>query len=137
MGTYESVLQGLSPVAITEAAQRFTMGDVAGQSKTFAPSVAEFVAEARQRQEFIDLKARPRLPSPRYFPGPIAPFQIRQEKARTKYRNCPIILENVSYDQWRLLSQKQEVVPGSVWVATLATIYGPPAAEIAEGKRDA
>ena len=75
MGTYEAVLQGISPQAVTEAAQRFTMGDVQGQSKTFAPSIAEFVAEARQRQEYIDLKARPPLPAPRYFPGPLAPFQ--------------------------------------------------------------
>lgn len=135
--TFDRALTAVSDPAINEAVDRFIVGDVQGQSKTFAPSVAEFVTEARKRQEYLDLKSRPRLPAPRYFPGPVAPFQVRQEKARTKYRNCPILQENVSYDQFRMLSQKQEIPAGAVWVATLATIFGPPAADIAEGRRDA
>lgn len=129
MGTYEQVLQGLSPQAVTEAAQRFTMGEVQGQSKTFAPSIAEFVQEAKRRQEYIDIKAKPRLPAPTAYTG--TPWHVRQEKARTKYRDCPVIKENVSYDEWRGLSQRREVPVGSAWVASLATVYGPPAAEIA------
>ncbi len=124
MGTYEAVLRDLSPQAVIEAAQRFTMGDVNGQSKTFAPSIAEFVAEARQRQEYIDLKAKPRLPAPKYFPGPRAPFQIRQQKVLAEYSNRPTLFENVSYDQWRKLSANKEIPVGAVW-CSLGIVFGP------------
>lgn len=130
MGTYEQVLQGLSPQAVTEAAQRFTMGDVQGQSKTFAPSIAEFVTEARQRQEYIDLKDKPRLQHFYHHTG--TPFHIRQEKRRTKYQDYPVIAENINFDQWRRLSQSKEVPVGAFWVAALGTVYGPPAMEIAK-----
>jgi hypothetical protein len=126
MGTYEAVLQGLSPQAVTEAAQRFTMGDVPGQSKTFAPSIAEFVAEARQRQEYLDIKARPRLPAPRYFPGPLAPFQIRQQKRLSENSHLPVLFENISFDQWKRMSAAKEVPVGAKWLASLGIVYGPP-----------
>jgi len=124
MGTYEAVLQGISPQAVTEAAQRFTMGDVSGQSKTFAPSIAEFVTEARQRQEYIDLKARPRLPAPRYFPGPLAPFQVRQEKRRAENADRPVIEANVPLDRFVALSRAKQLPVGTIWVATMG-ILGP------------
>lgn len=126
LGTYESVLQGISPQAVTEAAQRFVMGDVSGQSKTFAPSVAEFVTEARKRQEYIDLKARPRLPAPNYISrGKLAPFEIAKQKALTKYGHLPVLHENISFDQWKKLSAAREVPVGACWVACLATVFGP------------
>lgn len=125
MGTYEAVLQGLSQQAVTEAAQRFTMGDVQGQSKTFAPSVAEFVTEARSRQELIDLKAKPRLPAPRYFPGPLAPFQVRQQKRLSENSHLPVLFEGVNSDQWRKLSMERKVPVGAIWVASLGIVYGP------------
>ena len=128
MGTYEAVLQGISPQAVTEAAQRFTMGDVPGQSKTFAPSIAEFVAEARQRQEYIDLKARPRLPAPRYFPGPLAPFQVRQEKRRAENADRPVIEANVPLDRFIALSRAKQLPVGAIWVATMG-ILGPASRE--------
>lgn len=124
MGTYEQVLQGLSPQAVTEAAQRFTMGEVSGQSKTFAPSIAEFVTEARNRQELIDLKAKPRLPAPRYFPGPLAPFQVRQQKRLSQYADHPILFENISYDQFRKMSAAKEIPVGAFWTS-MGIVYGP------------
>jgi hypothetical protein len=124
MGTYEAVLQDLSPQAVTEAAQRFTMGDVPGQSKTFAPSIAEFVAEARQRQEYIDIKARPRLPAPRYFPGPLAPFQVRQEKRRAEYAGRPVIEANAPLDRFIAMSRAKQLPTDAIWVACMG-ILGP------------
>lgn len=135
MGTYEAVLAGMSSQAVIEAAQRFTMGDVSGQSKTFAPSIAEFVAEARQRQEYIDLKAKPRLPAPNYYQHTGSPFHIRQQKIRTKYQDCPIIQENVSYDEARAMSKAGKIPVGGAWVAAVATVYGPPAEKIALGHK--
>lgn len=125
MGTYEQVLQGLSPQSVIEAAQRFTMGDVQGQSKTFAPSIAEFVSEARLRQEYIDIKAKPRLPPPRYFPGPLAPFQVRQQKRLSENSHLPVLFEGINSDQWRKMSLAREIPAGSKWVASTGIVYGP------------
>lgn len=127
MQTYELATQDILPQAVIEAAQRFTMGDVSGQSKTFAPSVAEFVAEARLRQEYIDLKAKPRIPVYRHHTG--APFYVRQEKTRTKYRECPILAENLNLDEYR--RRAKEFPDGHAWIAAVATVFGPPAMEIA------
>lgn len=125
MNTYEAVLRDASSQAVTEAAQRFTTGKVSGQSKTFAPSVAEFVAEVERRQELIDIQAKPRLPAPKHFPGPLAPFQVRQQKRLSEYSNRKVIFENVSFDQWRLLSARKEVPTGSAWAASLGVVFGP------------
>lgn len=131
MGTYEQVLQGLSTQAVTEAARMFTMGDVQGQSRTFAPSVAEFVTEARQRQEYIDLKAKPRLPAPRYFPGPLAPFQVRQEKRRAEYADRPVIEANVPLDRFVALSRAKQLPTDAIWVATMGILGPAPKLQVA------
>jgi hypothetical protein len=129
VSAYELAVQGLSSQAIIEACQRFISGFVEGQSMDFAPAAPRFAQEARRRQEYIDLKARPRLPAPQHYTG--TPWHIRQEKARTKFRECPIIKENVSYDEFRKMSAAREVPVGGAWVASLATVFGPPAGEIA------
>lgn len=55
------VLDGISAQAICEAAGRFVSGDVKDQSLRFAPSVPEFVREARNRQAAMDAAARPKI----------------------------------------------------------------------------
>ena len=64
MQTYEAVLAGVAPQAVVEAAQRFTTGAVAGQNSSFAPSVAEFVREARRIAEIMPHRGRKALPVP-------------------------------------------------------------------------
>jgi len=113
--------------AVDEACRRFISGDVQGQSKTFAPSIAEFVTEARSRQELIDLKAKPQLPAPRYFPGPLAPFQVRQQKRLNENAHLPVLFEGINSDQWRKLSMERKVPVGAKFVASLGIVYGPPA----------
>lgn len=123
--TYRAVLADSSSQSIIEAAQRFTTGKVDGQSKTFAPSVAEFVAEVERRQEYIDIKAKPALPPPRYFPGPLAPFQVLQQKRLAENSHLPVIAENVNYDQFRKMSAMKEIPVGAKWVASLGIVYAP------------
>lgn len=123
MSAYELAVAGLSSQAITEAAQRFISGVVEGQSIDFAPAAPRFALEARQRQEYIDLKAKPRIPVYRHHTG--APFYMRQEKTRTKYMDHRIIAENVGYDQWCRLSRGKEVPVGAIWVASLGTVFAP------------
>jgi len=127
LDTYELATQDLSSTAVIEAAQRFIMGNVAGASKTFAPSIAEFVTEARQRQEYIDLKAKPRIPVYRTHTG--TPFYIRQEKMRTKYQDCEKLAENIGLDEYR--RRVNEFPDGHAFIVGVGTVYGPPAMEIA------
>ena len=129
VSAYELAVHGLSSQAIIEACQRFISGLVEGQGIDFAPAAPRFAQEARKRQEYIDLKGRPRLASPAAYTG--TPWHIRQEKARTKYRECPIIKENVSFDEFKKISAARQIPVGGAWVASLATIFGPPAEQIA------
>ncbi len=122
--TYKLALQDLSSQAVIEAAQRFIMGDVQGQSKTFAPSIAEFVQEARRRQEYITPAPRS-LPAPRYFPGSLAPFQVRQQKRLAENSHLPILFEGINSDQWRKLSMERKVPTGAKWIASNGIVYGP------------
>lgn len=114
----------VSAAAITEAAQRFVSGSIDGQSKTFAPSVAEFVDAAKRQAEIIEMRDRPRLPAPDYRTG-LSQFERTRAKARADNAHLPILFTDVSYDQWRLKSIRREVPVGAKWVACLATVYGP------------
>jgi hypothetical protein len=78
--TYSQALTGVPDQAIAETVRRFVTSQVPGQSATFAPSVAEFVREARrvpidrvslpkpERELSVDdaAKARLRLKMPMY-----------------------------------------------------------------------
>jgi len=125
VSAYELAVAGLSSQSVIEAAQRFITGLVDGQSMDFAPATPRFAQEARSRQELIDLKAKPRLPAPRYFPGPLAPFQVRQQKRLSENSHLPVLFENINSDQWRKLSMERKVPAGAIWVASLGIVYGP------------
>lgn len=126
VSAYELAVTGLSSAAVTEAAQRFISGLVEGQSMDFAPASPRFAQEARKRQEYIDAKVKKAkaLPAPRYFPGPLAPFQVRQQKRLAENAHLPVLFENISYDQWRKMSAAKEIPVGATW-CSLGIVYGP------------
>jgi hypothetical protein len=83
--TYEEDLTGISDQAIVETAQKYRRNQIANQSETFAPSIAEFITAARRQEEFISIRNRPRLPSPAVRPAPPAsPEQRRTEEERQR-----------------------------------------------------
>jgi len=86
--TYRAVLGDIGSQAIVEAAQKFVTGDVKGQSLTFAPSVAEFVQEARRIDALIPYRDRKLLSS-----KPKPEIRIdRAEEARMRLR-LPMLRE--------------------------------------------
>jgi hypothetical protein len=127
LDTYEQQLAGLSTEATERAARRYLAGDVPDQSMKFAPTVPEFVAEVRKCQSYLDSLALPRVTEARRDRvGPrLAPFEIKIAKAKADHAHLPVISENVTYEQWRKMSAGREVPVGAVWVACLATVYGP------------
>ncbi|TGQ11206.1 hypothetical protein EN858_14890 [Mesorhizobium sp. M4B.F.Ca.ET.215.01.1.1] len=125
ISAFELAIQGLSPAAIIEAARRFNAGLVEGQSADYAPTPARFAQEARKRQEHANPKPQRSLPVPRYFPGPLAPFQIRQQKRLAENANRKVLFEGINFDQWKKLSANKEVPTGAIWIASLGIVYGP------------
>lgn len=120
-------LAGISDRAIIEAARRYRRNEVHGQSVEFAPSGAAFITEARKRQEFIELRERPRLSGPVSMPrrGGIAPFEARKQRAWSEYGHRPVLFEDVSHERWMNLYRAKEVPEGSIWVACLGIVFGP------------
>lgn len=128
MLTLSKLLGGLSDSAIIRAADRFAAGDVPEQSKTFAPATPEFVAEVRRQQEYLSIKAHPRLTAPEYRPsGSMPPFLITRQKLLAKHAHLPVLFEDIAYDQFKKLSKAGEIPVGGKWVASLGIIYGPEA----------
>lgn len=127
LATLHKHCAGLADQAIIEAADRFGSGDVQDQSSKFAPSVPEFVAEARRRQEFIDIRSRPRLASRsvEYPSSSMPPFMIQRERAMMENSDRPIILKDASFEDFKRMSKAGELPLGSSWVARLAIIFGP------------
>lgn len=123
--TLDSLCNGVTDRAVIEAAERFARGDVGDQSKKFAPSGPEFVAEARRRQELTDSLSRPRLPAPVYRRSAQQPWELQQARKRAEYAHRDVLHTDVSNERFRSLSAASELPVGAVWVACLGTIYGP------------
>lgn len=124
--TYDEDTTGIPDAAIIETASRFRTGSVSGQSKTFVPSMAEFITEARRVAELQAVMARPRLPPPDpYRPGPLAPYQIKTQQKWAENSHLPVLFTDVTLEQWKLLSAAKDVPVGAKWVAALGVVFGP------------
>lgn len=124
METYRAVLDGVSFRSIIETASRFTSGDVKNQNRTFAPSIAEFVQEARRIETMYSAIDRPR----EYKAIPVFtrnPLTVRLERLRSDNAHREILFEDINFDKWRRLSAERMVPVGASWVAALGTVYGP------------
>jgi len=125
LATLSQLCVGLTDRAIIETAERFAAGDVKDQSTRFAPSSAEFIQEARLRQAYIDLASKPRLPAPDYRRGSLMPFEIRIEQKRSENSHLRMLLEAVSFEQFKALSASKQIPAGAKWVAALGAIFAP------------
>lgn len=125
--TLSRLLDGQSDSAIINAADRFAAGDVPGQSKTFAPATPEFVAEVRNQEEYLSLKARPRIEAPAYRRGPLTPGEMRRQRALQDHAHLPVLHEDIGHDQWLKFVRSKQLPTGAVWVACLGIVYGPEA----------
>lgn len=127
--TYQALLRDCDSSVIAEAAERFMRGRVDGQSKTFCPSVAEFVTETdRIRDERRRSQERRSFPAVTYRRDPrgLRPFEVNAEKLRQKYASRPILAEGLSHDAWMQKARAGEFPEGHTWIAALnGTVFGP------------
>lgn len=122
--TYDQALSGVSDQAIKATALRFIAGEISGQSKTFAPSIAEFTQEAKRIADLQSYQSRPKLTAPYRPRSHLAPYEIKAEQLRQKYADREILHTDVSYDQWRAMRDKLPF--GHTWIGALGgTIFGP------------
>lgn len=119
----------VSTEAVERAVRRFLDGDVEGQSKRFAPTIPQFMEEAKDCEEYLGILRRQPSPAltslPKWRGDGKAPFERHIAKAKAEHAHLPVLFEDVSYDKWRKLSAARDVPAGAVWVACLGTVYGP------------
>lgn len=125
--TLDRLCAGLSDLAIIETADRYASGDVPEQSKKYPPTGPEFIEEARRRQEFLDLRARPRIAPPVYSRGSLAPFEVARQKALARHSHRPVLMENIGLDEFKRLCASKQIPLGSIFATTLGIVYGPEA----------
>lgn len=82
--TYDEDTTGVPDQAIIEAAGRFRRGEVAGQNKTFAPSIAEFCTEARRIAELLPYRGMISLP--KQYSHTFVPRDDPQTRARMGFK---------------------------------------------------
>jgi hypothetical protein len=127
LSTYRQQLEtdGISDRAAQEACKNFQAGTVEGQGFTFAPSMPEFMREARRIQDVLPLRDINRIAAPiePYRSTGPAPFQIKQQQALDRFRGRDILHKNVSFDEFKHMSKAGELPVGATWSAALGTVY--------------
>jgi hypothetical protein len=128
LATFEKGCAGIDNGVITETAQRYIDNRIKGQHTVFAPTVTQFVTEARRIADLWKYQDRPALPAPERHRG-TPPFMVRKEQARTRFAGWSVFKENVGYDEARSLSKSGELPVGATWSGCLGTIFLPPIKE--------
>jgi len=115
----------ISDRAIQEACSRFMAGEVGARDTTFAPSIAEFIIEAKRIQEALPLRDVKRIAAPiePYRSTGPAPFQIAKQRAIDRFLGRNILHKDVSFDEFKHMSKAGELPVGATWSAALGNIY--------------
>lgn len=113
------VLDDVSDDAVRATAIRYAKGLVPKQSKTFAPTPAEFSSECREYDKLEQLKNRPRIEPPKAA----AHLNIvqKQQALRNKWSHLKILAEDINHD--RYLKLRKTLPNPHFWSAALGTIY--------------
>lgn len=114
-----AVVDDVSDDAVRTTAIRYAKGIVPKQSKTFAPTPAEFASECREHDKLEALKNRPRIEPPKRA----ASLNIvqKQQALRNKWSHLKILAEDINHD--RYLKLRKTLPNPHFWSAALGTIY--------------
>jgi len=117
--------ESISDRAAQEACKNFMSGSVEAQSFTFAPSMPEFMREARRIQDVLPLRDLKRIAAPiePYRSTGPAPFQIKQQQALERFAGRTVLHKHTSFDEFKSLSKSGQLPVGATWSAALGTIY--------------
>jgi hypothetical protein len=123
--TYEEAMRvaGIDDQIVGDLAGKFTRGEVEGQSLTFSPSVAEFTQAAKQ---LLEVRKSRTLLFDRGDEIPREPILAKVERLRHEYADRPVVATGVTHPDFIRMVQLKELPVGSLFVAAIGTIYGPP-----------
>lgn len=117
-----AVLEDVSDASVRDTAIRYAKGLVPKQSKTFAPTPAEFATECREFDNLERLRNRPRLAPPVAVKR--GSYFQRQEATRAKYAGFTILAENLTTETYQKMLKRNAFAHPHFFVASLGTVYG-------------
>lgn len=123
----ETAAKFQTSVAI-DVVSRFCDGDVEGQSRTFVPSIPDFVHEARRLAEIRQYRALPPVPRPtRYHAQTVAelPCIIRHKQRVEQLSHRDVLYKDANLDRYVSLSRARGLPEGATWYWGTQCIYGP------------
>lgn len=129
--TFEDGCAEFPSEAVVQSARRFRNGDVSKQSKTRAPTLAEFRDECHVRVSYLELKNKP---APRTLAIPnfnnMTPAEWRLEKLRTEMegRGLHLVASNIALDAFKTIVARNITPPGTQW--QMGQIWSPTAVKI-------
>lgn len=118
--TLEKLLVGVSSEAVCEAAQRFCSGEVKGQSTRKAPTVPEFVQEAKRIQRDVlpyrNRRSELPAPEPTRTKGS-SPYEIGIAKMERDFEGYTLLKKNIALHVFNERARAGEYPPGTRWQA--------------------
>lgn len=135
LDTYGRQLAPVSTEAVERAVRRFLNGEVESQNKRFAPTMAEFMDEVRDSEEYLltvarlnserETARRQFVALPKWERDERPPFVKLMDKLRKDNSHREILAEEVTIEEYKRRATDGEFPLGSSLVAILGTVYGP------------
>lgn len=130
-----AVLDDVSDAAVRDTAIRYAKGLVVKQSKTFAPTPAEFASECREFDNLVRLRNRKPLPPPPAVKR--GSYFQRQEATKAKYVGFKVLAEGLATETYQKMLKRKSFEHPHFFVASLGTVYGGLHPALAGEKREA
>lgn len=120
--TYDDAMRTYPDNVVIDAAHRFTVGEIDGQSKTFAPSVAEFATAVRgiselRRAQQID----------RGVEIQNEPIMAKRARIEREFANRKVVCEVDNHRDFTDMVRRGKVPFGCEYVAILGKAFAPKA----------
>lgn len=106
---------------VAATAIRYRQGRVQGQSRKFAPTPAEFIAEAEETWKLEKIRNRPRLAPPAHVQR--GSYFERQQAVRDRYGAFPVLADGLTTETYQKMLKRQAFTHPHFFVASLGTVY--------------
>lgn len=118
--TFVEAMRGFGDQIVVDTAKRFVLGEVAGQSLTFAPSVAEFTNAAR---ELVKVRVANGTPMIRQDEIPREPINARIDRVKRSYEGRACLASGIDHMTFAKMVQQKELPPDCEFVGLLGAAY--------------
>jgi uncharacterized protein YlaI len=123
LATFQAALKEFNEETICEAAKRFVNGEVQRKEKRFAPSIAEFCDECRERVEISKIMEQRKKPI--YLTHTSNQSSMRLERFKKEFEGRKVLAKEIDHTAFLKGSKQKKWPAGSTFCAALGTVYGP------------